>query len=297
MSNTTAAAAKAKPPAKKKGWRNFVAGACGGACEVIGTMPLDVIKTRMQVEQGKYANPIDCGKSIYRAGGVAGLYSGMPAFLTQTAGKGGIRFYAFEQSKKVLMGLGVDFEKNTTFGNLMCGLMAGTAEALCWTTPTERLKVLRQTEVGTSSNKYGSMIGGAMTVVREQGVKGLYVGAGPTAARQASSVGFRFMFYDTVKKAYLGVTGGKYQDAVNLLSGGTVGGLSVIVNNPLDVVKSTMQGKDCKYNSSMEAFKGILKERGAIGFAGGLTARVPRVFCGQAITFAVYERISVLIGA
>jgi len=34
----------------------------------------------------------------------------------------------------------------------------------------------------------------------------------------------------------------------------------------------------------------IMAKDGIMGFSRGLTARVPRVFAGQAITFAVYEQ-------
>ena len=62
-------------------------------------------------------------------------------------------------------------------------------EALFWTAPTERLKVLRQATAGMGMGAAGST--SVMTVVREQGIGGLYVGALPTALRQASSTAIR----------------------------------------------------------------------------------------------------------
>ena len=63
------------------------------------------------------------------------------------------------------------------------------AEALFWTAPTERLKILRQAKAGEG---VGGAVGELSVILREQGVRGLYVGAGATAARQASSVAVRF---------------------------------------------------------------------------------------------------------
>jgi hypothetical protein len=105
------------------------------------------------------------------------------------------------------------------------------------------------------------------------------------------------MLYTPVKKTVASLTGADTEDLsslsplYSLLSGGLVGALSVIVNNPIDVVKNNVQASNAKYTGSLAAFQGVLKESGPAGFAKGLTARVPRVFMGQAITFAVYEEI------
>lgn len=168
---------------QKKGWRTTVAGACAGASEVLATMPLDVIKTNMQIHpkcvvassvdavgglcflwrelvaliaaclvwflrvlfDRKYKNPMHAGAMIYREGGFRALYYGMPAFLIQTAGKGTVRFTAYEQFKGIATGvLGVDGTKYALAVDGMSGFLAGMTEAAIWTTPAERLKILRQ---------------------------------------------------------------------------------------------------------------------------------------------------------
>lgn len=251
----------------------------------------------MQVNRNAYRHPIHAGSELVRLGGVRALYYGMPAFLTQTSGKAAIRFTAFEYFRtnivKSFAAINIDATAYPSLVGLTAGLAAGTAEALIWTTPTERLKVLRQTEVGAGDkSRYGTILGGIRTVLNEQGIRGLYVGAIPTALRQASSVGIRFMSYDTVKHLFCRLGNKDPTDTtIALLSGGTVGAVSVIINNPIDVVKSSLQSKDSKYKGTMDCAVAIFKQNGPTGFFRGLSARVPRVFCGQAITFAVYERI------
>ena len=56
--------------------------------------------------------------------------------------------------------------------------------------------------------------------------------------------------------------------------------------------KLNAQGKPM---GMMECARHVMAESGPMGFARGLTARVPRVFCGQAITFAVYEKMVELL--
>ena len=66
-------------------------------------------------------------------------------------------------------------------------------------------------------------------------------------------------------------------------------------NNPIDVVKSKLQsqskGSAVVYKSSMDCARAIYAEGGAMGFFSGLSARVTRVFMGQAVTFMMYERL------
>jgi len=205
------------------------------------------------------------------------------------AGKASIRFTAFAKIKDALeFVLGPN---QTSVVNMSSGLLAGFVEAAVWTTPTERIKVLRQTEVGGGS-KYGNLFTASRYIVQTQGVTGLFVGLVPTSIRQASSVGVRFALYPFVK-ALFPENGGTL---THMVAGGTVGGLSVILNNPVDVIKSLQQSNKLnaqgKPMGMIECGRFVLAESGPAGFARGLTARVPRVFCGQAITFATYEKVA-----
>ena len=228
------------------------------------------------------------------------LYYGLPAFLTQTSMKAAIRFTAYETCKTLLVEtMGLSGTAVST--NLLSGLVAGAAEASVWTTPTERLKVLRQSEVKSKTPRYTTLLGALRTILTEQGIAGLYKGITPTALRQASSVGVRFMLYEPTKSLYMKLTGqDKPNTFITMMSGGTVGGLSVILNNPIDVVKSKIQSQSKsdlppKYTSTMQCFRSVLAEDGMRGFAAGLLPRVVRVFCGQAVTFVVYEHIVQLV--
>ena len=73
----------------------------------------------------------------------------------------------------------------------------------------------------------------------------------------------------------------------------------MILNNPVDVIKSVNQAGKLnaigKPMGMLECGALIYRESGITGFGRGLTARVPRVFCGQAITFAVYEQMADLL--
>ena len=109
------------------------------------------------------------------------------------------------------------------------------------------------------------------------------------------------MLFPHAKKFYAGLFGENLPDAVSFMAGGTVGAISVTANNPIDVVKSKVQsqskGAGVVYTSSWQCAKAIFAENGAAGLFAGLSARVIRVFMGQAVTFMVYERILMTLQA
>ena len=217
----------------------FVAGAVAGAVDTSLTMPLDTIKTQMQLK--RYSSPLACSRSIIKADGVHGLYYGFRPFLLQASGKAAVRFFMYENICAAVDRAGFERSRAPAKWSMACGMGAGLCEALFWTAPTERLKVLRQAAAGTGTGGGSTTV---MTVVREQGIGGLYVGALPTALRQATSTAIRFSTLAHIKRVVCGALGYDAKAApswLTFLAGGTAGSVSAVLNNPIDVVKSRIQ--------------------------------------------------------
>ncbi|CAK8992844.1 unnamed protein product [Durusdinium trenchii] len=273
---------------KKAHWAvSFMAGFCSGATEVSVTMPLDTVKTFCQVNRTGMG-PMAGARQIYQLKGFQGFYFGLPAVLLQVAGKGAIRFTAFEQFK-FLMHLTPVPKGSIDF---LAGIGAGFAEAFLWTTPTERLKVLRQNDIKSGLNRYSSLVGSIRTVATEHGITGLYAGIGATGIRQASGVGVRFALYGRVKAA---ITSDPPQMWQSAMAGGITGCCSTLLNNPIDVIKSRIEAQDGKtkeYTGTIQAFRAILKQEGFMAFYKGIAPRLMKISIGQAITFSAYEAYS-----
>lgn len=83
---------------------------------------------------------------------------------------------------------------------------------------------------------------------------------------------------------------------VDLLSGGFAGFCSVMFNNPVDVVKTNMQGLDAlKYGGFAGCFSYILKHEGPLGFYKGVGPRLARVILDVAITFSIFNSLKRLL--
>uniref|UniRef100_A0A8C6JIH1 Mitochondrial 2-oxodicarboxylate carrier n=1 Tax=Melopsittacus undulatus TaxID=13146 RepID=A0A8C6JIH1_MELUD len=107
--------------------------------------PLDVVKTRFQIQRGKtdptgYKSLGDCFRTIFQREGLLGFYKGIfPPILAETP-KRAVKFFTFEQYKKVLgyasLPPGLAFA--------VAGLGSGLTEAVV-VNPFEVVKVTLQT--------------------------------------------------------------------------------------------------------------------------------------------------------
>mmetsp|Transcript_6037 Transcript_6037/g.14429 ORF Transcript_6037/g.14429 Transcript_6037/m.14429 type:complete len:315 (+) Transcript_6037:105-1049(+) len=268
-----------------------LAGFCSGATEASVTMPFDTVKTYCQVQKSSTSiGPFTGAREIFKLRGPSGFYYGLPAVLVQVAGKGAIRWSAFEQFKLGLHSLGAP----KASVDLLAGMGAGFTEAFLWTTPTERLKVLRQNDLRSGLNRYASLPSAVRTVAKEHGFTGLYAGIGACGLRQASGVGVRFAIYGRVKALLTTDPPQLWQSAV---AGGITGCASTALNNPIDVVKTRIEAQDQagrakEYTGTLQCFVSIVRQEGVTALYRGIAPRMMKISLGQAITFTAYERFS-----
>lgn len=84
----------------------LLAGMAAGTCATYATMPLDVIKTRMQGPAGgRYRGVIDCAGRIAREEGVVAFWRGTIPRLARLSFSGGVVFACYSQIIKVLEGV------------------------------------------------------------------------------------------------------------------------------------------------------------------------------------------------
>ena len=63
-------------------------------------------------------------------------------------------------------------------------------------------------------------------------------------------------------------------------------------NNPVDVVKTKMQGLEAsKYNGFGDCFAQIYRTSGVMGFYMGIGPRLARVILDVALTFAIFHQL------
>jgi len=269
--------------------KSVLAGGIAGGIEICITMPTEYVKTQLQLDSKKFKGPMDVVRLTIKENGFFGLYRGLSSLLIGSIPKAAVRFLAFEEFKKMLM----DKDGKMTPGkNFLAGLGAGVTEAIFVVCPMETVKV-RLIHDQSTAKKYKGLMHGITTIVREEGIGGIYKGITATILKQGSNQGIRFLVYNQVK---LYLQGGDYKKELpwynSLLAGAVAGAASVIGNNPIDVVKSRMQGLEAKkYKNSADCFVKVYKEGGVLAFYKGVMPRFMRVVADVALVMTMYEQI------
>ncbi|CAJ0584243.1 unnamed protein product, partial [Mesorhabditis spiculigera] len=266
--------------------RGITIGGLTGAIEICITFPTEYVKTQLQLDersaQPKYKGPIDCVKQTVRGHGFFGLYRGLSVLLYGSIPKSGARFGTFEYLK----GRAADENGNLSpVKRLLCGLGA--------VTPMETIKVKLIHDQTLEKPKYRGFAHGVSTIVRTEGLKGIYQGLSATIMKQGSNQAIRFFVMETLKDWYRGGDNTKpiAKPLVGLM-GAVAGAASVYGNTPVDVVKTRMQGLDRhKYKNTLDCALQIWRKEGFFAFYKGTVPRLSRVCLDVAITFMIYDSI------
>nr|XP_024217827.1 putative tricarboxylate transport protein, mitochondrial [Halyomorpha halys] len=273
----------------------FVIGGITGGIEICITYPTEYVKTQLQLDeksskQGtkQYNGIVDCVKKTVQSRGIFGLYRGLSVLLYGSIPKSAVRFGSFETFKSYL----VDEHGNLSpQSRVLCGLGAGIAEAIFAVTPMETVKVKFINDQRSPNPRYRGFVHGVATIVKDQGIKGVYQGVTATIMKQGSNQAIRFFVMETLKNAYTdGDSKKKIPKYVIGAFGAIAGAASVFGNTPIDVVKTRMQGLEAsKYKNTFDCFSQIWKQEGFTAFYKGTVPRLSRVCLDVAITFMIYE--------
>lgn len=166
-------------------------------------------------------------------------------------------------------------------------MAAGASEAIFVVTPQETLKTKLIHDKLSENPKYRNVFHGIKTIIGNQGFGGMYKGVVPTLLRQSTNQGVRFVVFEetqTFLQQYIA-----WKIAVDFLSGGFAGFCSVMFNNPIDVIKTNLQGLDANKGGFLGAFQHILQNEGIPGFYKGVAPRLARVILDVALTFTIYN--------
>lgn len=147
----------------KVGFQQFAAGGGAGLIEILIMQPLDVVKTRIQIQPkgqaGAYTGVFDCFKKIHATEGTRAFYKGIIPPICAETPKRATKFFAFEQYAKIFTPVigqegGKDGQKKRTpLVYSAAGFACGATEAIV-VNPFERVKVQLQNERGASTSAF-----------------------------------------------------------------------------------------------------------------------------------------------
>ncbi|XP_024962249.1 mitochondrial carrier protein CoAc1 isoform X1 [Cynara cardunculus var. scolymus] len=194
---------------------DLLAGSAAGGTAVLCTYPLDLARTKLAyqvvdaksslgndsksiIAQPRYSGIRNVLVSVYREGGMRGLYRGVGPTLIGILPYAGLKFYIYEELKRHVS----EDQQRSIMMRLSCGALAG----LFGQTFTYPLDVVRrQMQV---ENLQGSVGGGARhkntwkgltTIVSQQGWRQLFAGLSINYIKIVPSVAIGFTAYDMMK--------------------------------------------------------------------------------------------------
>ncbi|KAL6063030.1 Solute carrier family 25 member 32, variant 2 [Balamuthia mandrillaris] len=197
-------------------YAHAVAGLGAGMIATITTYPLDLIKTRFQVQTKwknatimptstpptqaniRYRSLAQALATVARTEGLAGLYAGFSPNLVGSGASWGLYFFFYNKIKRSLAG--AERKELSAGMHLLAGAVAGVLVSTA-TNPIWVIKTRMQTQAYGDKDNYKGLMDGLWRLWREEGIRGLYRGYIP-ALFGVSHGAVQFMAYEELRKVW-----------------------------------------------------------------------------------------------
>lgn len=258
---------------------SIISGGIAGGVEAVVTYPFEFAKTRVQLRQEKGQkpprNPFKIVNDVYRNEGLRALYKGCGALAVGSVGKDAIRFLSFDTVKNSFK----DPETGTLspLRSMLAGMTAGVIASATAVTPTERIKTALIDDA-RSARRYQSTTHAIKTIIKDDGMLGLYRGFAGTTMKQASATSFRMGSYNILKD-FEQTRNIPQNTLVNFGNGAVAGVITTLATQPFDTIKTRSQSATA--TTTREAITSVWRDDGIRGFWRGTIMRLGRtVFAG-----------------
>ncbi|KAG1487641.1 hypothetical protein G6F46_012628 [Rhizopus delemar] len=278
---------------------HLTGGALSGMVACVALQPLDLIKTRLQQHRQDHLAFLKEAKNkgLKVAPQKSGLWRGtIPTIMRNVPGSA-LYFFALSEIRQIVsnsrsfwkpvMNNNKDHQR---WENLFSGSTARGAVGYIMM-PITVVKVRYESNL----YNYTSLSQAFTSIVRTDGIRGLFAGYGATFIRDAPFAGIYLFFYEGFKS-----WANDYADShqkpianalVNLGSGVAAGMAATCTTQPFDMLKTRMQLKPVIYKNLLQSAKKVYLEEGIMGFFDGISVRLIRKPLNSAISWTIYEEV------
>lgn len=285
----------------------FIAGGIAACGAVTVTNPIEVIKTRMQLQgelsaQGKgskvYTGLFQGLSTIYRHEGLMGCQKGLiPAYIYQI-GLNGCRLGFYEPVRRGLYSLfghdsGTSVASEQYSINVLAGAISGVMGAVTGS-PLYLLKTRMQSyspafHIGSQTH-YKGVIDGISTIWKKEGLKGLYRGVDAAILRTGAGSSVQLPIYNWAKSII-----DKHDLAtgpIAHLGASAISGVGVcIVMNPWDVLLTRMYNqKGNLYKNPFDCLMKTVSIEGPLALYKGFIPHLMRIAPHTILTLMFMEQ-------
>ncbi|KAJ9623812.1 uncharacterized protein PV06_10307 [Exophiala oligosperma] len=297
--------AKANEPQKLSGLGLYSRFAFAGAvcCAVThgGLTPVDVVKTRIQLDPVTYNNGMIGGfRKVIANEGAGALLTGVGPTFAGYFLQGAFKFGGYEFFKQQCINqLGYETAANNRTAVYLASSAAAEFFADIALCPLEATRIRLVSEPTFASG----LVSGFSKIAKTEGFGAFYSGFGPILFKQVPYTMAKFVVYEKVAETiYRSVDKNTASDGtktiINLGSGLIAGFAAAIVSQPADTMLSKInKTKGLPGESTTSRLIKIAKELGLRGSYGGIGARLFMVGTLTAGQFAIYGDIKRVLGA
>ncbi|KAK5326692.1 mitochondrial FAD carrier protein flx1 [Exophiala xenobiotica] len=279
-----------------------IAGLTAGLVSTIIVHPLDIIKTRLQVDTS--AHPLlNSSRAVFhdilRNEGptrIAALYRGLIPNLVGNSAGWALYFLWYREGQDVVRRLRgyTPNQQLTSLDYLSASAGAGMLSAVL-TNPIWVIKTRMLSTSASEAGAYPGMISGLRTIIKTEGIRGLFHGMTPSLFG-VSHGALYFVAYEKLKLRRRQTKKDQpLSNADTLIASSMSKVFAGVVTYPHQVVRARLQtynanaGTQVRRPGLVGLIKGIWHNEGVVGFYKGLFPNLLRVVPSTCVTFLVYE--------
>lgn len=284
-------------------YEHLVAGISGGLTSTLILHPLDLIKIRFAVNDGrqhstpKYTGIKNAFVTIFRQEGLYGLYRGVTPNLWGAGSSWGLYFLFYNAIKVWIQGGNVQMPLGPVT-HLLAASEAGILTLFItnplWVVKT-RLCLQYSSPPSSHSIVYNGMVDALKKIYTTEGLRGYYKGLTP-GIFGVSHGAVQFMTYEEMKNRYnhhYNVPINKKLGTIEYLTFAAVSKVIAAGSTyPYQVVRARLQNQHYSYGNVFDCVKQTWHYEGWRGFYKGLGTNLLRVTPATMITFLTYENVS-----
>ncbi|KAL8765908.1 MAG: hypothetical protein Q9209_007151 [Squamulea sp. 1 TL-2023] len=291
-------------------WGNALAGATGAVLANAILYPLDIVKTRLQVQTKRkntdhdswttndthYTSSLDAIKRIIEDEGITGLYSGINGSLIGVASTNFAYFYWYTVVRSLYLSSQAVPKPPGTAIELSLGACAG-AVAQVFTIPVSVITTRQQTQ--PKGNKQGLLNTGREVVHSDDGWTGLWRGLKASLVLVINPA-ITYGAYQRLRELlFPGKTNLRPWESFFL--GAMSKALATVVTQPLIVAKVGLQSRPPParqgkpFRSFLEVMSYIIEREGPLALFKGLAPQITKGILVQGLLMMTKERMEILV--
>lgn len=286
----------------------FIAGGLAACGAVTFTNPLELVKTRMQLEgelakhttHAKiYKNPIQALALIFKNEGMTGIQRGLVCAYIYQLGLNGCRLGLYEPMRNLTNNLwygeGDQSHIQNIPINVFAGAISGVAGAVLgspmYLVKTRMQSYSDQIKIGEQTH-YKSAWDGLKKIYTAEGIKGLFRGVDAAMIRTGAGSSVQLPIYNFAK--YELKKTGYFEDgpSLHLISSVSAGVGVAIVMGPADTILTRVYNQHASnlYSGPIDCFMKTVKTEGVMALYKGFGAQVLRIGPHTVLTLTFMEQ-------